>query len=71
MAARLQDVHLSTRVAASVIDRLDAVEVLLAKDPEFTAMGRLGRSAVVRLALLRGLEVLEAKYGTKPAGRRK
>lgn len=63
MAARAQDSHISIRIPNAIVERLAQVERAVAADPDMTATGVvLGRSAIVRLAVVRGLEVLEKKY---------
>lgn len=46
--------------------RAEILILLLAKHPEFRALGRLSKATVLRLAVLHGLEVLErrAQSGT-------
>lgn len=60
--AGLQDVHVAFRLPQSLVDRLDALALAAVKDPTFAATGRAGRSAMIRLALVHGVEALERKY---------
>ena len=59
-----QDVHISMRIPQALADRLDAVQAAASQDPTYAALGGLGRSAVIRLALTLGVEALEKKHGT-------
>ena len=51
----------SLRLPRSLLDRADALIALLKKRPEF-AVQRITRSTVLRLALMRGLDALEADH---------
>jgi hypothetical protein len=57
------------RLPQSMIDRADALLDRLARDEEAVLLGRVSRSIVLRLAVLRGLEQLEAEHATSPAAR--
>lgn len=54
----------SVRLPEEVLERLDALAARLAEDPTIRALagGTLSRSAVLRIAVTRGLEVLEAEH---------
>jgi predicted transcriptional regulator len=56
---------LTMRLPADLVRRVDALEERLQGSPEATVW-RLSRSSVVRLALVAGLEALEAKYSAAP-----
>lgn len=59
---------LQLRLPEDILKRLDALTALLQKDPNFRAMGTVTRSTALRLALIRGLEVLEQERGPKERG---
>lgn len=63
------DRTLSIRVPGSLLERIEAIVPALAQDPTVIATkggtGGVGVSAVVRLALLEGLAVLEKRYGAR------
>lgn len=50
---------IQVRLPKNVLARVDAFAERLKKDPELEIVGRITRSSVLRLAILRGLEVLE------------
>ncbi len=56
------DKSVSLRVSQQLIDRVDALRNLLAKDPEVTVYGEPTRASLLRLAILRGLDVLEQTH---------
>ena len=70
---------ITLRLPKSLVDRADTLIDQLAEDEEALLLGRVSRSIVLRLAVLRGLEALEgqvaARAGTrasnKKAARRK
>jgi hypothetical protein len=49
------------RLPREALERADTLIPLLAKHPEFRALGRLSKATVLRLAVLHGLEVLEQR----------
>ncbi len=49
------------RVPGELLDRADKLVPILSTDPELRAWGRVSRASVIRLALLRELEVLERR----------
>jgi hypothetical protein len=53
---------LSVRVSPETLKRADRLIPRLSRDPAITAIGNVSRSTVVKLALMRGLEALEAEY---------
>lgn len=57
------EVPTSVRLPREFVKRLDALVPRLEKVPTFAALGPLTRSKVLRLALARGIEVLEAEHG--------
>lgn len=71
------DPVVTTRVPKEWLARADALAQRLEQNEEVRAFAKPSRSMVVRLALLRGLDLLERQYGAGPApvppakGRRK
>jgi hypothetical protein len=59
------EIPTSVRLPKDVVRRLDALVPKLERVPTIAALGPLTRSKVLRLALARGLEVLEAEHGRK------
>lgn len=53
---------LSVGVAPEVLKRADRLIPKIGRDPAVTTIGNVTRSTVVKLALMRGLEALEAEY---------
>ena len=53
------DKQVVVRMPAGLADRLDRLVPQLAADPHLAAAGRVTRSMVARLALMRGLQALE------------
>ena len=56
---------ITLRLPQSLVDRADALIDDLARDEEALLLGRVSRSIVLRLAVLRGLEQLEAQVSKK------
>jgi hypothetical protein len=54
------------RLPDSILTRADALKPWLSRTPEIQMMGRLTRNAVLRLAILKGLEILEQQYRRRP-----
>jgi hypothetical protein len=54
------------RLPQSLVDRADALIDELAEGEEALLVGRVSRSIVLRLAVLRGLEQLEAQVERRP-----
>ncbi|HEX7476515.1 MAG TPA: hypothetical protein VF331_01785 [Polyangiales bacterium] len=63
------------RLPKSLLSRADALIPKLRENSEIFVVGRLSRSVVLRLAVLRGLEAMESGAGlpraTKPAAAKK
>jgi hypothetical protein len=57
------EVPTSVRLPREFLTRLDALVPKLEKVPTVAALGPLTRSKVLRLALARGIEVLETEHG--------
>jgi predicted DNA-binding protein len=55
----------SVRIPPELARRLDRLVPKLAKNQALTTLGIITKSSVVKLALLRGVEALEAEYSTK------
>lgn len=54
----------SLRLHPDMLERADLLRSLMEEDPEYKAIGRgVSRALVLRVAVLRGLEALEKKYG--------
>jgi hypothetical protein len=49
------------RLPEDMLERIDSLVPQLARRPELRAWGRASRAAVMRLLLLKGLEVIEAE----------
>jgi hypothetical protein len=63
MAERMRSrTPLSVRIPDDLARRLDRLVPKIGKDPNLAALGRVSRSAVVKLALVRGVAALEAEY---------
>jgi hypothetical protein len=56
---------ITLRLPQSLVDRADALIDELAQDEEALLLGRVSRSIVLRLAVLRGLEQLEGQVNKK------
>ena len=50
------------RLPAGVVARADALIEPMAADPKLAALGTVTKAVVLRVALVRGLEALEAEY---------
>jgi len=57
------EVPTSVRLPRDFVKRLDALAPRLEKVPTLAALGPLTRSKVLRLALARGIEILESEHG--------
>ena len=53
---------LSVRVSPDLLKRADRLVTKVGRDSAVNTIGRVTRSTVVKLALVRGLEALEAEY---------
>ena len=62
MAEKRYGVPVTVRIPAELARRLDRLKPRVGKDPTLTTFGRVSRSSIVKLALLRGVDVLEAEY---------
>ena len=60
---------ITVRLPQSFVDRADALIANLAKEEESLLLGRVSRSIVLRLAVLRGLETLEAQVARRSDAR--
>jgi hypothetical protein len=60
---------ITLRLPQSLVDRADALIDALAQDEEALLLGRVSRSIVLRLAVLRGLETLEAQVSERAEAR--
>lgn len=58
------------RLPKSLVERADALIDVLAEDEEALLLGRVSRSIVLRLAVLRGLEQLEGQVAARAPKRR-
>jgi len=56
------DVRLSLRVPRDLGRRVEALRPKIAKDRAVATLGKVTQSTVLKLALLRGLDVLESEY---------
>jgi hypothetical protein len=59
------------RLSRDVHERAEALVQVLAEDPELRALGRMSKTAVLRLAVLHGLEVLEQRARGKAKAKAK
>ena len=55
------DVQISMRLPRELVDRAEALVPLVAQDPAYSAW-RVTKAAVLRLALMEGLERLERRF---------
>ena len=53
--------QIALRVSSDVVERADTLVAIVSRDPRL-AIGRVTRSSLLKLALLRGLESLEQEY---------
>lgn len=60
----VNEMQLSVRLPEDLLKRLEKMETKMAKNPELAAF-RVSRQSVLRLALMRGLDVLEAEHAEK------
>ena len=68
----MEENPVTLRLPQPYLDRAQDLVHFLAEDPEImaTAGRSVSRSTVLRLAVVRGLEVLEGKYTEKPGKKR-
>jgi hypothetical protein len=50
------------RVDQEILERAEQLIPKIKADPELSALGRISTSSVIRLAILKGLEILEKKF---------
>ncbi len=62
----MTDAHTTLRLSEKLLARADALVPILSDVPEIEAMGQVSRSAVLRLALAKGIAQLEEEH---PPGR--
>jgi hypothetical protein len=60
---------ITLRLPKSFVDRADGLIAQLAEDEEALLLGRVSRSIVLRLAVLRGLEALEGQVASRAESR--
>jgi hypothetical protein len=60
----ISEVQVSLRLPKDLIERAEAIAPLVAALPEYQAL-RISRATVIRLALLEGLDALEARVAPK------
>ena len=60
--ANIRGFLLSIRVPADLIKRATRLTPKIGRDPAVATVGRVTRSTVIKLALMRGLDALEAEY---------
>lgn len=56
-----KETQISLRLPSSLLDKADELTGLLQGHPELLAWSRFSRSAIIRLALAKGLAVLEGE----------
>lgn len=56
------DVRLSLRVPRDLVRRVEGLRPKIAKNRAVATLGKVTQSTVLKLALLRGLDALEAEY---------
>jgi hypothetical protein len=61
------DEVLVMRFPAGTNERANQLTMIMGDDPQFTATGKVSKSLVLRIATLRGLEILEKEYKMKKA----
>jgi hypothetical protein len=62
MAEKRYGVPVTVRIPVELAKRLDRLKPKVGKDATLTTFGRVSRSSIVKLALLRGVAALEAEY---------
>ena len=58
------------RLPTGVVERADGLIDAMAADPKLAALGTVTKAVVLRVALVRGLELLEAEYGAPSPARK-
>ncbi|MBN4054915.1 hypothetical protein JYT15_00240 [Acidimicrobium ferrooxidans] len=66
----MSKIPLNIRLDESMVERMDKLIPWLEAQPNIAALASVTRSTVHRLALVRGLELLEAEAGAKKRSRR-
>ena len=66
-----QKVMTPLRLPQELLDWADRLLPQVAADPKLAAVGRITRSAVLRMALVKGLESMEYTYAPKKKGARR
>jgi hypothetical protein len=69
MAKPKKDARVNVRVTPDLLERLDALIGRSDRIPECRLLGSMDRSKVARVALLRGVEVLERETSKPEPGR--
>jgi hypothetical protein len=62
MVASVAGVQISIRVPSDALKRADSLRSKVGKDKNVAALGKVTRSTVLKLAMIRGLEQLEREY---------
>lgn len=57
--------QVSLRLPTALLDRAEKIARKMAADPTHSTVFRVSRSAALRMALLRGVEALEADHASK------
>jgi len=57
---------IAVKLPAELVERADLLVPVFKEVPEMRVWSRVTRTAVIRLALLRGLESLEAEFVSEP-----
>lgn len=60
------DPVVGVRLPTELTDRVDLLVEKMKADPNMRAFGRISRSSTFRMAMVRGLASLEAKYAERP-----
>ena len=63
--SRGMESQISLRLPGALLERLEALVPHLVEDPSMGAWGRPTRSVLIRMAIMKGVEALEAQYGVK------
>jgi hypothetical protein len=69
-ALTMNETSITLRLPTDLLDRAEALVPRLEADPELATFGRVSRAAVLRLAFLRGLAILEEQYPEGPKRKR-
>lgn len=63
--ASSRTIQTALRLTPDIYKRTDALQSKMAKDKTLDTLGEVTRTTVLKLAVLRGLEVLEREYKVK------